>query len=171
MSELKNTEGVKYDKGKLRIAEMLEDFNEPLQEMCRVWQYGAHLYSKGNWKFVDNAKDRYTNALMRHLLSEKYNKYDYDSKLMHAAHVAWNALARLYFIMQEPVTVEDKVMAEENANKNECDNNKRKLHFQNGASTTPAHWDAFKQHLMDKIAGVPYGTQLTLNLEFPEDNE
>lgn len=98
---MKKEVGIKHDSGKARIGEMIQDFIKPLFEVCKVWEFGANKYNKSNWKKVDNAKDRYTNALVRHLLLEDIEVYDQETKLHHALHVAWNALARLYFIIQE----------------------------------------------------------------------
>ena len=93
--------GIKYDTDKPRLAEMIIDFKEPLQELCKVWTFGANKYTKSNWKLLENGVDRYTNALVRHLIAEDDNLYDYESKLLHAAHIAFNSLARLYFILKE----------------------------------------------------------------------
>ena len=95
------SEGIKFDGGKLRLAEMMQDFRLPLSAVCRVWEFGADKYEKSNWKKVDNAVDRYTNAMLRHLMEEEAKPFDDESELLHAAHVAWNAIARLYFIMHE----------------------------------------------------------------------
>lgn len=95
-------EGIKYDDGKPRLGEMIIDFKEPLTELCKVWEYGANKYSKSNWKEVDNGLERYTNAMIRHLLAEEDTLCDRESELLHAAHIAFNALARLYFILQKP---------------------------------------------------------------------
>lgn len=92
--------GIKYDDSKPRVAEMVIDFKESLLALCTVWEYGANKYSKSNWKEVDNGIDRYTNAMLRHLLSEEDNLVDSESGLLHAAHIAFNALARLYFIVK-----------------------------------------------------------------------
>lgn len=94
-------EGIKYDTDKPRLAEMLVDFKEPLLALCKVWEFGANKYSKSNWKLVDNGKDRYTNAMIRHLFAEDNSPVDDESLLLHASHIAFNALARLYFILQE----------------------------------------------------------------------
>lgn len=94
-------EGIKYDGDKPRLAEMIIDFKEPLLELCKVWEFGANKYSKSNWKLVDNGIDRYTNAMLRHLVQEEDNPVDDESLLLHASHIAFNALARLYFILQE----------------------------------------------------------------------
>lgn len=101
-------EGTKYDSGKLRLAEMMQDFREPLSAVCKVWEFGADKYEKSNWKKVDNAIDRYTNAMLRHLLEEEIQDCDAESYLLHAAHVAWNALARLHFILQEKAVFDGK---------------------------------------------------------------
>lgn len=96
-----NKEGIKYDEGKPRLGEMIIDFREPLLALCKVWEYGANKYSKSNWKLVEDGKDRYTNALLRHLVLEDDNLTDGESGLLHASHIAFNSLARLYFILQE----------------------------------------------------------------------
>jgi len=94
-------EGSKYDSGKPRIGEMLQDFAEPLYEVTKAWEYGAQKYEERNWRKVDDGGRRYTNALLRHLLAEETDPVDDESHLLHATHVAWNALARLWFILQE----------------------------------------------------------------------
>ena len=91
-------EGTKYDNGKLRLAEMIIDFKTPIEELCKVWEFGANKYEKSNWKKLANPIDRYTNAMLRHLLAEETNLVDDESGLLHAAHIAFNALARLHFI-------------------------------------------------------------------------
>lgn len=94
-------EGIKYDKGKPRIAEMVQDFRLAIIEVAKVWAFGADKYSKGNWRYVENGENRYTNAMLRHLCAEMDNDTDSESELLHAAHVAWNALARLHFIISK----------------------------------------------------------------------
>lgn len=101
-------EGTKYDDGKPRLAEMIKDFAIPLMEVCSVWEFGANKYSKSNWKLVKDGETRYTNALLRHLVQEEYNEYDEESRLRHATHVAWNALARLWFILKDKEKLESK---------------------------------------------------------------
>ena len=94
-------EGTKYDNGKLRLAEMIIDFRVAMEELCKVWEFGANKYEKSNWKKLANPVDRYTNAMPRHLLAEETNLVDDESKLLHAAHIAFNALARLHFIVRK----------------------------------------------------------------------
>lgn len=96
-------EGIKYDKDKPRVGEMVKDFGPSILEVAKVWAFGADKYEKSNWKLVKNGADRYTNALLRHLIAEEDNPIDAESNLLHATHVAWNALARLWFILNKEV--------------------------------------------------------------------
>jgi len=93
--------GKKFDNGKPRLAEMIQDFRFSLIEVAKIWEFGANKYDKGNWRYVENGENRYTNAMLRHLVAEMDSKTDEESKLLHAAHVAWNALARLHFILEK----------------------------------------------------------------------
>lgn len=92
--------GLKYDAGKPLLADMLQDFKGPLEQVSRVWEFGKNKYGFRNWRHVEDAEHRYTNALVRHLCAEDDKDTDDDSNLLHAAHVAWNALARLHFILE-----------------------------------------------------------------------
>lgn len=94
-------EGTKFDAGKPRLGEMIMDFRKPPLEICKVWEFGADKYAKSNWKKVGNGEDRYTNALARHFAAEMDEGIDAETKLHHAIHVAWNAIARLYFIIKD----------------------------------------------------------------------
>ena len=94
-----NETGRKYDSGKPRVCEMIQDFGVALKEVAKVWAFGADKYEKGNWRYLENAFDRYSNALVRHLIAEQQAPFDEESGLYHAAHVAWNALARLHFLI------------------------------------------------------------------------
>lgn len=94
-------EGIKYDNGKPTVGEMIKDFAPAIREVARVWKFGADKYEKSNWQKLEDAENRYTNALVRHLLAEEENMFDDESHLLHASHVAWNALARLWFILRK----------------------------------------------------------------------
>lgn len=94
-------DGIKYDNDKARLAEMIIDFRKPLEELCKVWEFGANKYEKSNWKKLDNGIERYSNALMRHLIAEDSCLFDEESELLHAAHIAFNSLTRLHFIILE----------------------------------------------------------------------
>jgi hypothetical protein len=87
--------GAKMDEGKVRLGLVLMDFADALWAVGDVGTYGATKYSAHGWKYVPNGQQRYTDALLRHLLSEADEDVDRESGLLHAACVAWNALARL----------------------------------------------------------------------------
>lgn len=94
------TIGRKDDSGKPKLVQgFLEYFPNAIAEVARVSEFGAIKYDWGNWKFVNDGVNRYTEALGRHLLSE--DAIDEESNLLHAAHIAWNAMARLELILRE----------------------------------------------------------------------
>lgn len=88
--------GVKHDAGKPRLDLVLGGFARALLAVGDVGTFGAKKYTDNGWTNVDNGEQRYTDALLRHLLAERSGQFrDGESELMHAAHVAWCALARL----------------------------------------------------------------------------
>lgn len=94
------TIGMKFDSNKpLVIKGFIEYFPNAIAEVARVSEFGAIKYDWGNWKFVNNGVNRYTEALGRHLLASE--ETDPESALLHAAHIAWNAMARLELILKE----------------------------------------------------------------------
>lgn len=95
-----HTSGAKLDAGKNMMGMVLGMFSKPIQLMCWVGTYGATKYTKGGWKDVDGARDRYMDALIRHLFAYLDGEVcDEETKLPHLAAVAWNALAILHFEM------------------------------------------------------------------------
>ena len=92
----KEVAGMKFDAGKPMAGLMVSDFANALLAVSEVTTFGAKKYAPRSWMTVPNARDRYNDALHRHLLhSAAGEKQDQESKLLHAAHVAWNALALL----------------------------------------------------------------------------
>ena len=88
--------GMKFDAGKPMAGLMVSDFANALLAVSEVTTFGAKKYAPRSWMTVANARDRYCDALHRHLLmAAAGEKQDQESKLLHAAHVAWNALALL----------------------------------------------------------------------------
>lgn len=88
--------GAKLDNGKPRTGLVVFGFAKALDEVAKVGTFGANKYCVNGWKSVPQGVDRYSDALMRHLLAEAAGEEkDQDSELLHAAHAAWNALARL----------------------------------------------------------------------------
>lgn len=91
--------GAKLDSGKV-MAALLKDFSLALTEVAKVSTFGAKKYTRGGWQSVPNGVDRYDDAKWRHMLKERHEPHDKDSGLLHAAHEAWNALARLELILR-----------------------------------------------------------------------
>ncbi|MGB0467725.1 MAG: dATP/dGTP diphosphohydrolase domain-containing protein [Pontibacterium sp.] len=94
--EAENGLGIKHDAGKPRLGLVLGGFAGALTEVGRVGTFGAEKYTDDGWQTVPDGLARYTDAMMRHLLAELGGEtHDPESELLHAAHAAWNALARL----------------------------------------------------------------------------
>ena len=97
-----HTSGAKLDAGKVRPALVLGGFARALLEVSKVGTFGATKYTDNGWMEVPNGESRYDDAKLRHWLTEKAGKpTDPDTNLIHAAHEAWNALARLDLILRE----------------------------------------------------------------------
>ena len=96
-----NQPGAKLDEGKAMMSLILMDMNLALKRVADVATEGAKKYTKGGWKSVPNGFERYTDAMFRHLLSEPNELCDQDTGIEHAAHAAWNALARLQLLLAQ----------------------------------------------------------------------
>lgn len=94
--------GAKLDAGKPRPALVLGGFARALTAVVAVGTFGAAKYTDMGWVSVDKGVERYDDATLRHWLKEKCGEViDKDSELEHAAHTAWNALARLDLLIRE----------------------------------------------------------------------
>lgn len=94
--------GAKLDAGKLRPTLVIRDMARALEAVIKVATDGANKYTPGGWLEVPNAKERYEDADLRHLLKRfKGEPVDADSKSLHLAHNAWNALAKLELHLRE----------------------------------------------------------------------
>ena len=102
--------GDKYDDGKFQYDLVMVDMARALYAVVDVATYGANKYTPGGWKYVDDAFRRYENAQFRHAAYRHFGEmYDSESKRLHLAHEAWNALAKLeLFIRAELLHKEDK---------------------------------------------------------------
>lgn len=97
-----HTPGAKLDAGKIRPGLVLGGFARALKEVARVGTYGAQKYTENGWVQVPNGVDRYDDAMLRHWLDEHCGvELDKDTELRHAAHAAWNALARLDLLVRQ----------------------------------------------------------------------
>lgn len=94
--------GAKLDRGKVEPSLVIHGFARALLAVAEVGTHGAHKYTRDGWRQVEEGQYRYTNAMFRHLLEEGVGEtHDEDSGLLHAAHTAWNALARLELLLRE----------------------------------------------------------------------
>ena len=91
----------KYDSGKAMVGLMKKDFSKALLAVAEVTSYGIKKYNQpGSWRLVENASNRYEDALGRHDLQSLTEDYDKESGILHAAHRAWNALATLELLLE-----------------------------------------------------------------------
>lgn len=95
--------GAKLDAGKAPIRQgVIEYFPRALIAVAEVSAFGASKYSWGGWGPVPDGVTRYGNAIDRHAVKAAIEgPFDTDSGQLHAAHEAWNALARLELILRE----------------------------------------------------------------------
>lgn len=93
--------GAKQKKGKVRASLVLGDFRFALLEVAKVGTMGAEKYSPHGWLSVPNGFEEYSEAMLRHWLAEHIETVDPESNLVHAAHLAWNALARLELLIRQ----------------------------------------------------------------------
>lgn len=78
--------GVKFDQGKLRYTLVPP---RALRLIVEVLEFGAGKYSVGNWAKVPDAKQRYKDALLRHIYAYLEGEtIDPESGVHHLAHAA-----------------------------------------------------------------------------------
>lgn len=105
------TPGKKFDADKAPLLQgCLAYFPKALFAVASVSAYGAKKYAvpyhDRNWMRLKDAFNRYGDGDARHLVYEHIDGlYDPESQLLHAAHHAWNALARLELLLDTGVSV------------------------------------------------------------------
>ena len=93
--------GSKLDANKTRAGLVIGGFARALLAVSEVGTFGARKYTPHGWVEVPDGAERYADAMHRHLLAEATGDVlDEDSGLMHAAHAAWCALARLDLLLR-----------------------------------------------------------------------
>lgn len=93
------SDSTKHDSEKIRMD--LLPF-EALEAVADVLTHGARKYTDNGWQTVENGERRYMAALLRHLCAhDRGEARDAESGLLHAAHVATNALFILWFELQK----------------------------------------------------------------------
>jgi hypothetical protein len=97
------TGAIKYDAGKPCIYRgVIDYFPRAVMAVGEISTFGANKYAWKGWEGVEDGVARYSDAMMRHLMYEaKGEEFDPDSKLRHAAHAAWGAMARLELMLRE----------------------------------------------------------------------
>jgi len=93
--------GAKLDAGKIRPTLIINSMHRAIRAVVEVSEAGAVKYSADGWQYVEDGFKRYTDAMHRHLLAENDALHDPQTGLTHAAHAAWNALARLELLLRE----------------------------------------------------------------------
>lgn len=90
---------LKFDSAKPKVDLLFDGMPEALLAVAGVLTYGFNKYGGAHgWKSLDDAKSRYTAAMLRHQLAiATGEEIDPESGHPHAAHVACNALFLLHF--------------------------------------------------------------------------
>lgn len=94
---------IKYDGGKPCLFRgVVQYFPRAVRAVGQISTFGANKYAWAGWEKVDDGIARYSDAMVRHLFKEgEGEEVDPDSGLLHAAHTAWGALARLELMLRE----------------------------------------------------------------------
>lgn len=95
--------GMRFNAGKAPVWRgFINYFPRAIEAVSRVSAFGANKYAWNNWQNIDDYYDNITDSLSRHLVNEaKGRALDVDSELEEAAHLAWNAMARLELIVKD----------------------------------------------------------------------
>jgi hypothetical protein len=88
--------GVKYDQDKPRWSLLPMDL---IEATVKVLTDGAKKYADNNWKYVRPFRERYYDALMRHIMAwNQGEEFDPESGLPHLAH----AMCCMVFLHEGP---------------------------------------------------------------------
>ena len=87
--------GLKYDTGKLRYSLVPP---EALRGIAEVLTFGAEKDEPNSWQDVENAEERYLDALIQHIEAYRSGEaLDPESGLHHLKHAACNVAFLIYF--------------------------------------------------------------------------
>ena len=92
--------GVKLDAGKPTPRLIVQSMPRAMLAISEVGAYGAVKYEEDGWEKVPDGFKRYTDAMFRHVIAEGLTSRDEESGLLHAAHAAWGAIARLELLLR-----------------------------------------------------------------------
>lgn len=104
ITKIKNSEGANTPSGEFKNDRLDDKLRwellpmEEVEDVVKVFHYGAKKYAPDSWKNVPDGFERYRAALMRHMMAYlKGERIDPESGLQHLAQVTWNAIAMLYY--------------------------------------------------------------------------
>lgn len=101
--------GLKFDGGKASWSLLMRGCAKALRAVVGVLDFGAKKYSADSWQQVENARERYKDALYRHLHQIELRGFtarDPETGKLEWAHVACNALFLLTFALIDEGTEE-----------------------------------------------------------------
>lgn len=95
--------GAKLDGGKAPVWQgFFKYFPRAILRVSEVSLFGSRKYTWGGWKSVEDGFNRYSDAELRHMCYEAMDEaIDPETEIEHAAHAAWNAMARLEKLLAE----------------------------------------------------------------------
>ena len=94
--------GAKADTDKPKMRLVTGDMARAITEVAKVATFGANKYMERGWLHVPDGFNRYEDAQQRHAASRHMGEVrDEESGLLHLAHEAWNALAKLDLYLRE----------------------------------------------------------------------
>lgn len=94
--------GAKVDAGKVRMHLITGGMARGITEVAKIGTFGAAKYTDNGWVSVPDGFRRYEDAQQRHAAQRHMGEtHDKESGLLHLAHEAWNALAKLDLYLRE----------------------------------------------------------------------
>lgn len=94
-----------------RMVGIKEDIGKPkwnllplkaVEQVVRVFTFGAAKYGENNWRHLANPQKRYSAAALRHITAWQEGEYrDPESGIHHLAHAACNLIFILAFEREE----------------------------------------------------------------------
>lgn len=150
------TGAVKHDQGKTSVWRgFMMYFPRAAKAIADVSDFGYQKYKAWDgWRNVPDGISRYSDALGRHILGENIEgMYDPESGILHAAHAAWNACARLEKMIENGIPLRNP-MKEANNAKSEgtagttepLSDSRNKLETLTGITRTPGYSEPFFGH-------------------------
>ena len=103
------TGAFKKDEGKAPIYQgFIQYFPRAIEAVANISKFGHDKYGTwGGWLGVDDGLNRYMDAKCRHMIDEAKGETNaQDSQMLHAAHEAWGAMAKLELVLREQEEME-----------------------------------------------------------------